>query len=512
MKNKSIIKIFLFISIILLSFSINAQTINWNVPIGGNIGRSGLSQNLGPLVEPGGEPELFWSGGEYAKFAGHPVIEGDKLITYRRWASASQTEAWIVCYNVYDGTELWKITLPVDPQSDHYSKVSGVNNGQVYANRAGGESSPSWLYALDIETGDVLWQSEDKVTEQRTETVTFRENGDLIAGNWDKILCISKDDGSTLWELDRNSTSSDGNSVSIYGNKGYYWDKNGLDLLVSVCDLQTGEYLYSSDVITNGSIQIQQSGLMVGPGGTVYAPRSSNSATDSLVSLTDQGNSLTENWRYAIAWVTVGNHGVGPDGTVYTYSRDEEVVRLDPLTGEVINNSIQVTDDDLDGLAPSIAIGDDGMVYLAVEDYPFFKLYIFTPELELLWGEEINGLRGVALGDSVLAINAKGTIIRTYKGRPNPISGLDETNTKENIVVYPNPSNGVFNIYGNFNHKNKEAMVDIITVSGEVIYSTKISTGCNTPLKVNISGQKEGIYFVRYFVNDQFYFQKIINQ
>ncbi|MEN8209053.1 MAG: PQQ-binding-like beta-propeller repeat protein [Candidatus Fermentibacteria bacterium] len=432
------------IPILISSAASYAQTIDWNVPIGGNVSRNGISQYYGPLVATGGQPELYWSGGEYAKYAGHPVIEGDKLLVYRRWSSASQTESWIVCYNVYTGTELWKVTLPVDPQSDHYGKVSGVNNGQVYATRAGGHTSPSSLYALDIETGTVLWQSEGDVTEYRSETVTFAENGNIIAGNVDEILCINKDDGTTAWSLDRHCWDDAGASVSAYGDRGYYWDRAAgtLDLVISVCDLETGNYLYSTDAITTGGIQAQQAPITIGPDGTVYSTRSNSIPDfDYITSFTDTGTGFIWNWEYPTAWVTFGNHGAAPDGTVYTYSRTNEIVRLDPTDGTVLNTSIPISTGY--SVSPAIAFGADGYVYFTSEDYPTFQLYFFTPELELLWTEVINGIRGVAVGDSVVAVCGKGTEIRAYRGRSG--TGIAETNIGSipsciSLTASPSPS------------------------------------------------------------------------
>jgi len=505
----------IYISIILIAIiqlPAFAQSFDWNLTTGGNFGRNGLSHTLGPPHEPGGEPELYWSGGEWAQYADNPVIEGNSLIVYRRWASNPQEESWVINYDVYTGEEKWKITLPVNTYQN-YSKVSAVKDGIVYANRAGGASEPEFLYALDIETGEIIWKSEDTFGEHRTETVTFAENGDIIAADIYKILCIDPTNGLTKWELLRGGASSDGASVSAFENKGYYWDQNTQGMFVSVCDLVTGEYLYASPRV--GDWGFQQGCLMVAPDGTVYAPRiSNNPENDSLVSLTDKGDHFEVNWRIPIAYATMGNHGVGPDNTVYTYSRNDEVVRLDPQTGSVLNTSIVVSDGN-GFLSPTMAIGDDGMVYLAVEDWPFHKLYIFSPELEFLWGEEINGLRGVALGDSVMAVCGKGNEIRAYKGRPNPTSNLHEQKAKESIAVYPNPSNGIFNVNGNFiedNPAEKEAFVDIINVSGEVVFSSAIFSVSETPFTIDISEQKNGIYFLRYYSNNRTYSQKIIKQ
>ncbi|MEN8251664.1 MAG: hypothetical protein ABFS32_22280, partial [Bacteroidota bacterium] len=178
--------------IITLGFNMQsfAQSLDWNVGTGGNYGRSGLSWALGPLVESGGEPELYWSGGESTPYASYPLIEGDNLIVARRWPSSHQEEAWVINYNVYTGEERWKVNIPVNTYHNH-AQVSAVKDGVVYANRSGGSSEPEFLYALDIETGDIIWMSEETIGEHATETVTFNENGDIIAADIYRLLCFS---------------------------------------------------------------------------------------------------------------------------------------------------------------------------------------------------------------------------------------------------------------------------------------------------------------------------------
>ena len=505
--HKSVFLTSLFVTIMMIQLF--SQSFDWNLGTGGNLGRNGLSKALGPLVETGGEPELYWSGGESAPYASYPVIEGDNLIVARRWPSNNQEEAWIINYNVYTGEEKWKINLPVNTYTN-YSKVSAVKDNVVYAMRAGGQTEAEYLYALDIETGGIIWMSEDTHGEDATETINFNVNGDIIAADNYKLLCIDHTDGTTKWELERNGGSSDGNAVSAYGDRGYYWEQNMTDgMIVSVCNLETGEYLYSSEGI--GTPGFQQAGLMVSPEGIIYAPLlRGNPESDSLFSFTDDGSEFKKNWGYPIAFVTFGSHGVGPNGTVYTYSRDDEVVRLDPETGNVLNTSIVVSGGN-GFLTPTMAIGDDGMVYLAVEDWPFYKLYIFTPDLEFLWGEEINGLRGVALEDSVMAINGKNDIIRAYKGRFNTATGVQQNKLETNIPICPNPSNGIFNIRLN-SLENNDAILDIINTSGKIVYSLKISSGFEAPFKIDISDQNDGIYILRYFSDDKYHFQKIIKQ
>ncbi len=511
MKKQTLRTTFFLLLLLISLFSIQSfsQSMDWNVGTGGNIGRNGLSEALGPLIEQGGEPELYWSGGESAPFASYPVIESDNLIVSRRWPSNNQEEAWIINYNVYTGEEKWKINLPVNTYTN-YSKVSAVKDNVVYAMRAGGQAEPEYLYALDIETGEIIWMSEDTHGEDASETITFKANGDIVAGDLYKLLCIDHDDGTTIWELERNGGSSDGSSISVFDNKGYYWEQSSMGMYVSACNLETGEYLYSSELI--GSPGFQQGCLMVSPEGTVYAPLiRGNPEMDSLHAFTDDGIAFKHKWSYPIAHMTFGNHGVGPDGTVYTYSRNEEIVRLDPETGDVLNTSIVVSGDN-GFLSATMAIGDDGMVYLSVEDWPFYKLYIFTPELDLLYSEEINGLRGVALGDSVMAINGKNNIIRAYKGRANSSVGMPESIIDKNILVYPNPSNGIFQVNTKLFGESQSVLYEVINISGQIVYSIQIPENVENDFRIDLSDKKDGFYVLKYFADNKYHFHKMIKQ
>ena len=496
--------------IVLFSLQSFSQSLDWNVGIGGNSGRNSVSWALGPLVENGSEPNLYWEGGQVAPVATSPVIYGDNLIVTRRVTGNSSQESWIINYNVYTGDERWRVQLPVDTHHN-YSKVSSVNNSHVYANRAGGASQPEYIYALDIDNGDIVWISDIKIGEHESESIAFAENGDLIAADLDHICRIDFEDGSTIWETPRNGASSDGDSPTVYRDRVYVWDQNSMGMFISTLDIESGELLYSSPII--GSPGFQQQCLTIGVNGTIYAGIMRGNDIDSLHSLTDNGETFIKNWSYPAGYTSYGYYGVSPYGSyVYAFSRNEELVSLDVNSGEVLNTSVKVGLNDGYGFSPYLAIGEDGMIYLAVEDWPDYKLSFFTPELELLWSESIYGLRGIALADSVLVVNGKSNIIRAYKGRYNPTADLIEMPEEKNIDVYPNPSSGIINIHSNFSNYNNEAKIEIINITGELVYSSKFLSESNTIIGVDISGLKNGIYILRYFIDNKYHLQKIIKQ
>ena len=114
-----------------------------------------------------------------------------------------------------------------------------------------------------------------------TEGSSFASNGDLIVGNFYNIIRINHLDGTTVWQTARSCPTSGGGEVAVYGNKGYYWEAAPYGPKISVIDLESGQYLYSSEALSPGIIQ--QVAPFVGPDGTVYGTRSMNNvSTDFL--------------------------------------------------------------------------------------------------------------------------------------------------------------------------------------------------------------------------------------
>lgn len=79
------------------------------------------------------------------------------------------------------------------------------------------------------------------------------------------------------------------------------------------------------------------------------------------------------------------------------------------------------------------------------------------------------------------------------------------TETK-NIIVYPNPSTGIFTISSSDNFANAE--IEIYNVLGDRIYSDNIN---NSNLKkICIDKMVDGIYFVKVSDREKMYIGKII--
>lgn len=405
-KNRSI-----FI-LILCSISLLANADNWQVGSGGKSTRQGNSTEYGPE-----DATLLWQNGVSAVIAQQAVIEGN-IVAMSRIFNINNVlyGTSVVAQDLTTGDTLWTAILPVDfPDTDWRSRVSAIRDGKIYATRSG-NTNYSYMYALDAMTGDIVWKSEGLVNESSTESCAFSSNGDLIVGNFDSIIRISAEDGTTVWETNRSAPTSNGQEISVYDDRGYFWEPSPFGPVVSVIDLNTGTILFSSTALTGGFIQ--QLCLFIGPDGIIYAPRSANNpTTDFLFALKDNGDAFEELWNVPIGFVPFSTSAVAPDGSIYTYSPNGEVMRLDPSDGSVLNTS-EVVFTALSA-SPRMAIDANGYVFVTNGEFATGKLFSFNSDLTTRWTETITNVNigGPAIGASgTLVVCGVGPNVRAYQG------------------------------------------------------------------------------------------------
>jgi outer membrane protein assembly factor BamB len=385
---------------------------DWETGVGGNAARNSLSPRLGPV-----QREILWEGSLPGIVAQQAIIDGSLVVTNRIASFDIPTGTWIVAHDLFTGELKWQQQLPYDfPGSSWRSRASAMRDGLVYATRAG-NTNLDYLYALGQADGEIVWQSEDLVDEGSTESLAFAADGDLIAGNFDALLRIDKDTGDTVWSTPRSCPTTSGCQASVYGDHVYLWEASPQGPEVSVFDIETGDWLYSSEAIGGGFIQ--QVGLLVGPDGTVYAPRTQNNPiTDFFVAFEDTGLALVEKWSVPMGYTPFASFGVGPDGSVYTYSADKEILRLDPATGSILDTSIPLRAAGEITLAARVAIGADGILYVTNGGFADGRLFSFDPDLTLRWSVPITNVNvgGPALGPcGVLLVCGIGADVRAYQ-------------------------------------------------------------------------------------------------
>ncbi len=407
---------------------------DWTVGVGSKPGRYSLSAEYGPT-----SANILWQGGLPAVIAQQAVIEGNIVVMPRIQDLGDVLQGTIiVAHDLSTGDTIWTADLPVDfPATDWRNRVSAMRDGKVYATRSG-NTNASYMYALDATNGSIIWQSDSLVDESSTEGISFADNGDLIVGNFTCLMRINAVDGTTLWKTTRYSPTSGGSQAAVHGYSIYAWEASAYGPKISVYDINTGGYLYSSHAIGGGLAQ--QVAPFVGPNGIVYAPRTQNNPlTDSLVAFADIDTALEELWSVPIGYVPFASFGVGPDGSVYSYSNNNEVIRIDSA-GNIINTSQQIL---LDFPAqPRMAIGADGIVYVTNGGFVNGALYSFDPDLILRWSTPIMNVNvgGPAIGNNgTLIVCGIGTDVRAYAGG----TGLAEQDIDSRacflLRISPNP-------------------------------------------------------------------------
>ncbi|HZK06791.1 MAG TPA: PQQ-binding-like beta-propeller repeat protein [Bacteroidales bacterium] len=414
----------------------NLQAQGWNTGPGGNSLRNGQSEFHGPT-----EPTLLWSGSLNSVIAQQAVCDGDYLAMTRMHSISDVLQGTkIVMHNLQTGDTLWTASLPVDfPATDWRSRVSAINDGRVYCTRSG-NANESYLYALDVETGTILWKSEDVMTEGTTEGLTFEPNGDPIVGSMYYLTRFSKETGEVVWRTQRQSY--DGGSSAIVSG-GYVYTTINLFNMVGLAafDLETGELLRTSEPLVGGFVN--QLGIFADNNGMVYLPHCQNVAeTDSLFALVDDGNSIQRLWAVAIPYTPFATFGVGPDETIYAYNR-VSLMRFDAQTGAAINLSKEIFF--VDAYSPRMAIDANGIIYVTNGGTANGMLYSFNADLTLRW--ELSAPYGSATGpilgkDGTLVLAGKGTDVRAFVGS-EPTGVVFSEITEGILVASPNPATEV---------------------------------------------------------------------
>jgi outer membrane protein assembly factor BamB len=338
--------------------------------LGGGPTRSGQSGVVGPVTET-----LLWENDDdFSVISWHPVISGGRVFAIREagFPSVFAANDVLVAYDLDTGAELWRTVVPYanDPDEEWIAYVAGASSGPnghaVYAARGGsGRTTP--VYAFDAETGGLLWASAAETVAGPQDGVVFGPGGDLFVGDFDSVARIDAADGTTVWETPRACPVSGNCGVAI-GPDGVFYDEPaavGPDLgnRVVKLDIGTGARLYESDLLIG--FTAQNAPFLSPDGSRVYFSRTQNNEiTDFLYAFDDTGASLETAWLRPVRWTTGHEHGIGADGSIYTFVGEDELVRLDPATGDVTATAGTLSPIGV-GLSPRTAVDAAGTVYVS---------------------------------------------------------------------------------------------------------------------------------------------------
>jgi outer membrane protein assembly factor BamB len=378
---------------------------------GGNPGRNALSSEQGPSA-----PDVLWKEARSSIIAWLPVTEGKRLFTVRQTGfppEPNSDESPIVCLDLDTGAEFWKRDIPYETD-DWTTWVGGVMNGRVYAGRSGnGASVKAVLYCLDAADGHTLWTSDVEIDAGAYDGLVFAPDGDPVVASFRDIWRFDADTGDLVWHADRQASVS-GECGGAIGNSAIYIaDAVAGGEAIKKFDLATGKFLYEGPVMPGFLVQETP---MVGPDGSIYFNRvQNNEQTDFFYAFNDTGSAIVEKWHLPAQYSAAAEFGVGPDGSVYMAIPGKIVARLDPDTGDILDQSEPLVGD---FFAPRFAIDKDGTVFFSNSSFTDGTLYSFTPSLHPLWSVPVPNINigGPALGEGgTLVVCGVGNDVRAYR-------------------------------------------------------------------------------------------------
>jgi len=332
--------------------------------LGGNAERNGQS----PAVGPASVQELWSNTDDFSIIAWTPFVADGRVFTVRESAfpqGGGPAGDALVAYDLDSGAELWRRTLDFggDPATEWIAWIAGARDGRVYASRSA-HLKPQPMQAFDAATGEPTWTSALATQAFAYDGVVFAQDGDLYVGDWINVARIDAEDGSTVWSATRSCPFS-GNCGVAASENGVYIDQPAPGgQVVTKLDPATGAELYSSDVMPGFT---DQNAPFLAPGArTVYFSRTQNNPdVDELYAFGDTGAALVTRWHRPVRWTTSHEHGIGLDGSIYTFTPSDELVRLDPATGNVMSSAGVLAPLGGPNASPKTAVDALGRVYVS---------------------------------------------------------------------------------------------------------------------------------------------------
>ena len=394
--------------------------------LGGNAARNGRSPTVGPLTA-----SLLWTNAtDPAVIAWHPVVSDGRVFAIRESGfpqNGGPANDALVAYDLDTGGELWRTTLPWggNTATQWIAWIAGANGGRVYACRAE-NSKPNPIHAYDAATGAPVWTSAATTEQFAYDGVVFAPDGDLVVGDFSTVKRIESLDGSTVWSVPRVRSVS-GNCGAALSGDGVFvdWAVVGGQKIRKL-DLATGALLYESPLMSGFT---EQNAPFLSPdGSTVYFSRTqNNAAVDFLYAFQDTGGALVQLWSRPVRWTTSHEHGVGADGSIYTFLPNDEFVALDPATGNVVASAGVLAPLGSPNLSPKTAVDAEGTVYVsngwANTPATNGRVWAFSADLAsnpftLTLNSQNQG--GPSLGRDGTLVVADRTSVRAYRAPTTP--------------------------------------------------------------------------------------------
>jgi len=268
--------------------------------------------------------------------------------------------------------------------------------------------------------------------------------------------------------------------------------------------ISDGSFLYGTN--TEGGVNNNGTIFKIKPDGTGYA---------NLCNFTDTTNgknpesSLISVGTFLYGMTARGGaHGYGtifkikPDGTNYT-----KIFDFDGTNGLFPIGSLAFDGTFLYGTTSWGGVNSDGNLFKIKPDGTGF---LNLMDFDSVNGSDPNGSlifdnAGFLYGmTSAGGTHDTGTIFRYQYCTNNCTTGITENNAEINMVnVYPNPSNGIINVEVG---QLENVQIKIYDVLGKSVYQNNTSAN----LRIDLTTQPEGIYFINIKTNEDAINKKIV--
>ncbi|MEM7454136.1 MAG: PQQ-binding-like beta-propeller repeat protein [Planctomycetota bacterium] len=338
---------------------------NWQ-NTGANPQRNGLNDVPGAT-----EDTLLWENDDdYSWVTWNPIIDDGKLFIVRQPNPNTGQPELLHAIDLETGVELWEIDIS---GVGWITWVGGASNGKVYVGH-GGSGYSSQIYAYDAATGAWEWTSTYSMGEGIYTGITIAPGGDLLVGDRSSFARLSSDDGSTVWEVPRQGNSSESARLVVGDDCVYSLTMSGSQRHIARHDLSTGAFQYQSAGLFFGS---SQNAMVVSPDlSRIYYPD-----YDTFRCFEDTGSAIVERWSMPTGLMALHDTAMGPDGSVYTLSLNNELVRLNPVDGSVIDNGPTIALDSVFN-STKIATTSEGNVYISNDSFSAGKVNAFSADLQ----------------------------------------------------------------------------------------------------------------------------------
>jgi uncharacterized repeat protein (TIGR02543 family) len=447
-----------------------------------------------------------------------PAMSPDKTTLY----FSNGTTKTLYAINASDGTNKWYFSLGNTENSAITSSVSVNDDGTVYAptGTGGGTNKTAKLFAVNPD-GTEKWVHEvgDGANIQYI-TPVITKQGNIILGNRGTGGSIRTINAATGAQIDKHAKESE-NIVAT--QDGYVYamaraEGNGISTY-QMDDANMFESTYSA-FIPDGKVYAVGA-MAVDANGNVYGATGGGSSDGSIFSIKRDGFSVISNWQYPVpAKIEQSGVVIGLGGSVYVNGAENNKIYAFTPDGQLkwvfatdaAAQSVPAIDNN-----GNLHFGDNAGNYYIIKDDQDEATLLHKRQLvrnditaNSIWSSPLidslgkiylvatcldgNYLFKISVADVTSPANSPwamkgGNIQRTGLQKKNTSVAVETENTAS-LSLYPNPASEVIIVSG----YNGAGTLQIYDVIGKCVMSVTVS---GEQTKINISSLSHGAYLVK---------------